>query len=231
MSLGKRKQCAAVVNGERCERWATSGQVRCHVCIKVMRSDLARLDGKMSRTYRNISRVLEDRLIELEAAQSQVLSLREEVSLVRASADAAVKQFGEALELKQAAERAFAENPTEKSEANHKRARELHDVAAAEMRAVLSEVRTAVLDAAKLEATIGDKFTADAARLLLTQAADLLREVCGIEHQSIAQEFEELLPKRIGLNGDGLSGTSHTPDQDVAEMDKTIPGRLEESAA
>lgn len=212
-----------------CNKYALKGQ---RYCRKHNANNLKGVKGhgKMPAHYKVITMTLASRLREMEQNSHNALSLREELALVRVTADEAVAMFSVAFDHKLQAEASYQAACASGSEAviaperaRLEKARLLHDAAASTLRAVFKEVRDTALDAAKIEALSAGKFTAGSVKSILSQATLLLHEVCGDEHDDIARRFEELLYTRVKLDVLESTGTLITPDKDAIEMDESVP--------
>lgn len=205
-----------------CRNYARKGYKYCrfHNHGNIKNSD--HKTTKMPDAYRVVSRTLMDRLKQLEGVEGDALNLRKELSLTRASAFDAIEKYGVALDMHEAAK------GTGKAEIISA-AESVVASAADAMREVLKEVRDCALDAARIEALTSGSFSITSVRNIVIQCARLMYDVCGEEHQHLAVQFEQLLATKIKVSV-GETGTSLTPDQDVREMDDTVP-RVEDDRA
>lgn len=210
-----------------CNKWALVGLRYCKLHNHGNMSELKGV-GRMPRIYKFISRTLVDRVSAYEEMNEEQISLKEEVNLYRASAEDAIEMYGMALDTREAIRAKLEETPDDEAlREKLGKLNELVDRAASSMRDVLGEVRSAVLDAAKVETMIGGRFSMSTVKSIIAQCAQLMYQVCGDDHPEIAAEFERKLHERVKV-AEVVSGTSLTPDMDVLDMDDTIP-RLEQS--
>lgn len=211
-----------------CTRNAERGSLFCrrHSTNKGRRST-----HRMPMSYRVVNKTLQRRLRQFEDSEREALQLREELNLCRVSADEAIAVFGATLEMVEAANLALDESESdEKSRvaatAKLDQARALHEAAGQAMRNVLAEIRSAALDAARIEQLSGGQFSATAVRSIITQITKVMYEVCGDEHQHLAEDFVSRITRKVQV-ADTEKGTMLTPDQDVREMDDMVP-RIEQ---
>lgn len=160
---------------------------------------------------KNLTTTMNDALDEmLDCKSSDQFSLLDELALCRIHAATFVEQYSEAVEL--------CENNPECD-----KSKQLKDVTGLQMVEALNNVKEMADKASKVHFAGKDHFTALDIRLVVNQFVKLMYETCGTQNQHIAMEFEKLVEDRIRLPQLENQGTSITPDQDVIEMDETIP--------
>ena len=69
-------------------------------------------------------------------------------------------------------------------------------------------------------------FTAMDLRLVVNQLTRIIWGICKGSHDEVARAIEEAIDRKLRLPTDGTAGTELTPDQDVIDMDASVP-RLE----
>ena len=206
-----------------CDNFAIRGK---HYCV---RHKMYNVGGRnrMPRIYTRITKSLQERLAELDESAPDRMHLREELDLVRVSAEDVVALFSITRDLKAEAEEAY-HAIAEDGEAKVAAKKRLDGMIAAanataeSMRNVLEAVRATALDAARVEALTSSKFTGQAVQQIINQVVQMLYKVCGDEHKDIAEEFEMLVGTQIRVT-ETVEGTLITPDRDALEMDDTIP--------
>lgn len=195
----------------RCWKIARRGTLYCARCAKASAEVRSWHLPTFYRTH--LSHTLTQALALVAENDQQALELREELRLIRVAADQSVTLYGEALDV-----RAIAVD-----EETKKKAQQVVDDAAAAMKAALRDVSDHVLTAAKVESLSKDVFSPAAVRQLVDQIVRIAYEACGEEHTAIAERFNEMIRRDLRLLAGDPRGTSITPDQDVLEMDRTVP--------
>lgn len=198
----------------KCWRVQRKGSKYCHQCG----SDKVIIGlWNLPTFYRtHLSQTLSAALSAVAENEQQALELREELRLLRVAANSAVELYGDALDVR-------ARAPDEETA---KQAQAIVDEAAAAMKSALREVSDQVLTAAKVESLSKDVFSPAAVRQLVDQIIRIAYDACGPEHQDIAERFNSMLRNDLRLLMSETRGTTITPDQDVLEMDRTVPERV-----
>jgi len=156
----------------------------------------------LPRFYQNVLTKTVAQLVEdqLGASPNEQLQIYEELALMRVAASQAVRLYGAALELGKD---------------------DIINNASVLMRDALESVVDTCETAAKIEASAKDKFSIHSLQQVVNQIVRLAHEVFG-DDQSKVEMFERLMRTKIKMPV-GESGTTLTPDQDVTEMDDTVP--------
>ncbi len=157
-----------------------------------------------------LSEALSTRIEEL-AQQSLTAQqdLSEELALVRLTALDAAKLYDQA--------RAIAE-----AVPDNKDAQEVKLAAGQQLRSVLAEVADMVQRIVTIQNAGRDKIGVQGVALLVAQVVQMAYDVFGEDNIPLVQEFAERI-RELRLPVDGSSGTNIRPDDDVIEMDTTIP--------
>lgn len=196
-------QCVRIRrNGERCRKWALKGTTLCrsHGGTATRKNHLNKVGRIPLRYSRYLSKTLKEVLEEQLNAPDPVADLSEELVLMRECAGQAIKLYDLALQ---------SEKP------------ELTQNAALVLRDALKDVSDiAVKHTTILEKQSG-KFDVQHLAYVSNAICKLVYEVFGELAPELAEEFIDKLPRIIKLPDN--KGTDSTPDQDVAEMDDTVP--------
>jgi hypothetical protein len=204
----------------RCKRWASVGGQFCK--MHSGGSVRVRMD-KVPRLYRKMGRSLLARLDEMEQSGVEAMQLREELALQRVVADEVVMIYSIALQMKTSAEEKHATDPSNDGLAAAViKARQLHDQAAQALNHALKNVRDTCLDAVKVEHMTSGRFTAEGVRTIMFKMVKIVSDVLGPENEAMALEIQAKIEQNIKVRADE-SGTTCTPDQDVRDMDDTVP--------
>ena len=187
-------------NGLQCGKWAMVGYDVCRT-----HGGNARKSNIKKRMHVFYAAVLGDTLTErikdlIEAPD--VMTLREELALMRHAASNTVKLYAVAC-------------------ASGKEEAVL--AAGALMADALKQVADMCERAARVESQGDDKISVMHIQVIVNQITRIAHRVLGEEHLALAQEFERLVRTEVRLPKTGVEGTSITPDQDVLEMDETVP--------
>lgn len=166
-------------------------------------------NSKLSVFYaESLTKTLKDRITEsLSKPNSELLSLKEELALLRESASVQVKLFSEAHDL-------YLNNP-DNSEAKRN---------VLLCAAMMSDAFDKVSKCAKTESEIrkvnAEHFDVSDLHDVVNQLVRIMSEVCGEEHVRIAELFQE----RVGREVSFVQATTNlTPSEVVLLMDQTIP--------
>lgn len=185
-------------NGERCKKWSLTRSAYCqfHGGRRTANVNIGHLPVFYSKV---LNQTLQDALkAAVETDPHEQLNLFEELALMRMTAADAVQLWGIA---------------SEKGSIDSR-------IAAGEiMKAALAEVVKTCEVAARVSATGADKVSVHNITHVVRQIVRIAFEVMGKEE---AQLFERLVRERVKVST-GTTGTTSTPDEDVAEMDGTIP--------
>jgi len=186
--------------GEQCKRWAIKTRRFCQFhggrCAGKGRgiADLPSIYRKHLKGA--IQKAVE---AQLDSPPSEQLSLFEELALVRVTAAQVVALWGAAHE-------------TENAEAQI--------AASVLMRDALKDVISTCQAAAHIDAVAKDKFSLSAIHHIVNQIVRLAYEAFGDDPR--AKDFEILINSKIKVPIEH-TGTLLTPDQDVTDMDDTVP--------
>ncbi len=200
------RRCQSLkINRDPCRRWALRGSNYCQFHggrsgKRVRNHHLPTFySSKLTRT---LSAAVEECL---DKSPHEQLNLFEELALMRVQAGDAVKLYGAALELSD-------DNPA---------APELQTDAGLIMRDSLKDVISTCEAAARIEAASKDRITLNDVAFIVAQIVRIAYEVFDDDMER-AQQFEVLVRDKVKIT-DGGRGTDITPDQDVQDMDGTIP--------
>lgn len=157
-----------------------------------------------------LSEALSARIEEL-AHQSQTAQqdLSEELALVRLTALDAAKLYDQA--------RVIAE-----AVPDNKDAQEVKLAAGQQLRSVLAEVADMVQRIVAIQNAGRDKIGVQGIALLVAQVVQMAYDVFGEDNIPLVQEFAARI-RDLRLPTDSPSGTDLRPDDDVIEMDATVP--------
>lgn len=212
---GHLKQCTYIrPDGTRCLAWALHDAVRCRfhggrAQQKAFRAGPARIDH-LPAFYRDVlGPNLRDALDSLTGGSAaEQLSLFEELALMRVTARDAVKLYGKACSV------------VDKSKGLALRAE-----AAGIMQAQLREVAKLAEAAARIDSLAKDKFSIHAVHLLVNQLVRICASVFK-GHDDLVAEFARRVKTDVKLPTSESQGTVLTPDQDVRDMDASVPFNL-----
>lgn len=211
--------------GTRCKKWALKGATR---CARHGGRTQQRFGGKISTPKfvaqgtkglpvfygKVLGKTLHDKLKELvEAPNHEQLNMREEVHLAKISAADMVQLYDGVSTLLESCP----------DDNQRKKLAEAKLVTGAQMRAVLGDVIDMCDKVVRIEAGLHDKVTIQNIVIIVNQISRLAYEVFGEEHMDKCLEFERRIKAEVRLPSEGPEGTTITPDQDVLEMDDTIP--------
>lgn len=196
-------QCARIrKNGKRCRKWRLKGSTLCrsHGGTATRKNHLKPNGDIPVRYSRFLSKSLKQVLEEQLNAPDPLADLSEELVLMRECAGQAVALYDTALQSRDA---------------------EVKNSAAMVLRDALKDVADlAVRHSAIIEKQSG-KFDVQHLAHVSNTICKLAYEVFGELAPELAEEFVHKLPNIIRLPE--KDGTKSTPDQDVSDMDDTIP--------
>lgn len=212
------RRCQALLlkrHGRQCRRWALKGSKFCPFHGGRKKKLLHNVDRKMPGIY---SKKLGPTLAKaLEEAVSQpngeMLRVYEELALVRLSSQESVRLFSAVYELPD----------------DHPKKSESLLMTGSLMRESLQEVIKVAQTAASIESQQNDRVSIQHLAAVVEQIVRLAYEAFGEDHLDLVQNYESLIRGKVRLPKPGSDGTTITPDQDVMEMDDTVP-RYEEPA-
>lgn len=212
------RRCWGIMrNGERCTQWALKGGTRCrsHGGWRNKLSNGSHDLGFMPAFYRKkLTQSLSEAVQhQLNLESDEQFSVLEELALMRESTGDFVQLYG-------VAHQAYEENPTDELLQAKLAAGEL-------MRTALDKVVAIADKAAKIHFTGKNVFTALDLKMVVNQMTAIMFEICGTSHMDLAREYEHALTTKLALPSSGDEGTTITPDQDVIDMDSTIPSAPE----
>lgn len=191
-------QCNAIRrNGKRCRKWRLRGQRCCQFHGgRRGRTQLKSMPG----FYRDVlSKTLDDVIqAAMEQNPSEQVSLLEELALMRLTAREAVALYSAA----QASDQ------------------KTKDMAAGVMVDALKNVQSIAESAARINAASKEQLSATSLKVVVHQITRIAYEVIG--DTQLAEEFERRIRDKVRLP-DETKGTLLTPDQDVQEMDDSVP--------
>jgi hypothetical protein len=206
---GHPRQCQAKLrkkNGKKCNRWAMTGARFCHLHGGRRSANNNVRIGHLPMWYsKHLSKTIAEAIEEsLAVDPSEQLSLYEELAIMRHTATTAVTLYSKAHEV---------QDPKKRDEA----------IAAAG--ALLQEAMRSVASmceaAGRVESNKKDKFSIHNLHYVVNRIVQISHKVFH-DQPDKAKEFERLIRSEVKL-ADDVSGTSITPDQDVIDMDMTIP--------
>jgi len=182
---GHKNQCQArsSVTRNRCRRWALRGSSYCqfHGGRRSREVVRKRLPGFYSKY---LGPKLKDRIEELLAQPHEAqLSLYEELAIARTSACEAIKLTAPLWDERQSKELTT----------------EVKALMITTLGQAMTNVKELVLSAAKIEAAHKDKVSIKVINLIVYQIAMAVNEVCGTEHQSIAEAIVEAIDEKVRL--------------------------------
>ena len=215
------RRCHGIMrDGNRCTQWARKGLTRCNShgarrSLKVLYNN-GSWKGFMPNFYRKqltatLSTALAD---QLQLESSEQFSILEELALTRETAADFVQLYG-------LAHAAYEADPSEEK-------LQAKMAAGTMLRDVLAEVAVLADKAAKIHFTGKQVFTALDLKLIVAQMSKIMFDICGTTNVHLAKEFEYAVGDRLKLPSDN-NGTTITPDQDVIDMDATIPRAPEDA--
>lgn len=219
--------------GTRCQWWALKGVIYCRqhggrklqaaAGLKVKSADprhASQLGTSLHGVHVFYSKVLgktlHDKLKEIvESPGHEQFNLREEIALTKISAGDTVQLYDGVCTLLE----------VEGDEKKRQALAEAKLITGAQMRGVLGEVIDMCDKAARVEAAGKDKVTVQNIVIIVNQIVRVAYETFGINNLDLCYEFERRIKEQVRLPNEGPEGTTITPDQDVLDMDDTIPGR------
>lgn len=171
----------------------------------------------MPRFYRrNLTNTLLSVVSEDDCSPAEAVSLYEELALTRVA-------VGEAVTLYNAAFEARAKCDPK----DHAKLDSVCHGAAGMMIEGFKHVEHFCTAIARIEAVSKDKINIHTLHGCMRQVVRLMYEVCGEEHQALAEKFETLVKTQVVIPATNTAqGTNMTPDQldlDVLGMDESIP--------
>jgi hypothetical protein len=199
--LGKR-------HGRQCKRLAMRGARYCprHGGRPGRRRVQSKVPGFYSRYLgKTLSQALD---ASADRMPGELLQAYEELALIRESVGPAILMYDAALQSDKL---------------------DLQMSAGAVMREALGEVVRTCQAIAQMEGAAKDRVSVVALRTIVDQivrvAYDVFSdpEIDAVVGQRLAERFEEQVRNRVRLPREGGGGTTVTPDQDVAEMDDSVP--------
>lgn len=141
---------------------------------------------------------------------TEQLAVFEELALIRAAALPAVAMYDK-----------LKENQSLPPEKKQEALLAAGQIMTAHLKEVIStaEAASRLLNAGK------DKFSVHNLQFVVNQIVVAFGEVCGTEHQDLAEQLEAICRNHLKLVAQDPSaqGTELTPDQDVMDMDGTVP--------
>ena len=213
--------------GRRCKRWALKGATKCprHHGRQEQRSITKhhgiaypkRQFGKGIHVFyaKVLGKTLQDKLKEIvESPNHEQMNLREEIALAKISAADTVQLYDGVCALYETA-------PPEKRATLG----EAKLQTGAVMRSVLGDVVDMCDKVTRVELAMKDKVTVQNIVIIVNQITKIAFDVFGVDNIEACYEFERRIKDQVRLPSDGPEGTTITPDQDVLEMDDTIPAR------
>lgn len=199
--------------GERCRRFALIGATKCHKHggRREREADAKVRIDHLPRFYRSrLSKTLSEAVEQsLALAPHEQLNLFEELAVVR-------QVTGDAVELWSCAKQAVVDQP------NNPQLQELLAATEIQLREAIGYTREIAEGAARIYAMCKDKLTPHNLQATVNQMVRIMHEVCGTEHQDLAEKFESAVATQVRVM-EVAQGTDSTPDQVVEEMDDTIP--------
>lgn len=211
--------------GTRCKRWALKRATKCKRHGGTMQQ---RSYGKITTPKmvgcgirglpmfygKVLGKTLSEKLKELvEKPNHEQLDLREEIALAKISAADMVQLYdGVSVLLEQ-----------ETDDARRSQLAQAKITTGAQMRMVLGDVVDMCDKVTRVEAGMKDKVTIQNIVIIVNQITRIAYEVFGDNDMQKCFEFERRIKEQVRLPSEGPEGTTITPDQDVLEMDDTVP--------
>lgn len=199
-------QCQRIKrDGLRCRKWRLKGYDYCEFHKKGGLTVQGRV-RKLPPLYRyKLRESLQDKMIELMGEDPrEALNLFEELALMRIAAGQAVTLFDKAHDVEDEGKRL-----------------ELLMSTASLMGGCLKEVQSMCESAARVESQGKDKYSIHSMKVIIDQIVLVSHKVFKA-HPALVLEFQEAINEHVRLPTENV-GTSITPDQDVLDMDDTIP--------
>lgn len=198
-------------SGKPCMQYALKGSNYCQ--FHGGRRPAGTRINHLPRIYsRVLNKTLGDLFEEfLNQDPSEQITLFEELALMRATSLDAIRLWSKAHE-------------HEVTEKNHDKIMELRLTAGNIMRDCLKDVQSMCESISNIDAKAKDKISAH-------QLLYVINQIIRMAHESFGNDprvhlFEKLIRERIKVHA-GEGGTNLTPDQDVLEMDDSIPREAE----
>ncbi len=199
-------QCQRIKrDGLQCRRWRLKGYEYCEVHRKGGHTIKRKVD-KLPVLYRyKLRETLQDKVSVLMGENPrEALNLFEELALTRIAANQSVMLFDKAHDI---------ENGEKRVEAVA--------ACAAMMSECLKSVQSMCESAARIESQGKDKYSIHSIKVIVDQVVLICHRVFK-DYPELVLEFQEAIKQHVRLP-DESNGTSITPDQDVLDMDSTIP--------
>lgn len=211
------KRCKTFIRrlGRKCRRWSVKGQIYCrfHGGLRTAANTVRNHHIPMFYS-KTLGKTLGNYIDEaLGQSPSQQMSVLEELALIRHPAYQKVQLYDAVLR------KLEAETDPKKQE----QLRNAVEAVSAAMVVDLKEVVKVAETAARIDAMAKDKVSVHSLGHIVNQLTRLLYDVCGDDNLVIAQAFEERARTEIRLPTNKINGTIITPDQEVLEMDDSVP--------
>lgn len=211
------QQCTFIKrDGTRCRAWAKKGTnpPRCS-CKRHRRRKKPEADVGVKHLpsfYKHrLTETLSSRVEVLrEVSNEDQLQLYEELALMRDAATESIVVYDQSLALLSLK----PEDPELKK---------LVEDASKDMRRALESVGDYALKAARIREMTAGKMDSHAIASVIHQMTRIAHDVCEGAHSEVAVELERRLREDIVMPLADNRGTDITPDQDVLDMDETIP--------
>lgn len=204
---------------ERCKRPAMRDSRFCYQCGKRRHVRELRIAAGVRGKGKSIkglpvvySKILSSNLRDAiddmtSVSPAEQLGLYEELALIRHSAMQAVAMYDGACNM---------EDGTKKPA--------LVQAASALMRSALSEVVNTAKTISTMESQAADKISLTQVGVIVDQLVQVAYDVFHDADPELVEQFAERVKTRVKLPHLETTGTAITPDQEVIEMDGTIPG-------
>jgi len=200
---GHARQCQGTSTHTRlqCRRWALKERNYC-----ARHGGRQTFGAKVNRLPRMYSHLLGGTMEEtmdamLDESPAEQIQLFEELALTRVVCQDAVKLF------------AAAQQGSDEQKI----------LAQQIMCDALKFVKDMCEGAAKVDSNAKDKFSVQHVRHIANQITKCAHEAFGVDNPEAVKHFAELLKTKVKMPSAENEGTDITPDQDVTEMDATIP--------
>lgn len=219
------RRCQQIIgySKQRCKRWALKGKKYCFKCgqrSKPQIAEAARYVTRNKMTIRFYRKFLGPSLREameemLCAREDEQMSLLEELALMRNMAGEAIGLYQGALSI--------GLLPNGQPDPTKEQARRLAITNAVSlMSASLEQVRVMAKTASDISAQGKDKYSIATLEVIVEQIVKMVDQCFGDNDEGI-KAFNLLIRENLKIPKRGVDGTELTPDQDVLDMDATIP--------
>jgi len=208
-----RFQCEGIRRcGVRCRKWKIKGERFCQIHGKGLGYKHRKEVRDLPRLFKyTLGETLRDKVSQVMGEDPrEALNLFEELALMRVSAGEAVKLYEGALKLDEKTDTVTKE-----------KADELKQFASSLMVSALQQVQQMCEAAARVESQGKDKYSIHSLKAIIDQIILISYRVFK-KHPDLVLDFERAIREDIRMPNEA-TGTDITPDQDVMDMDATVP--------